>query len=162
MDYNSVVSTVVGAGTSAGVLGLLGIMWKSRVPMRKLEVDAEAKLRADLMAQLNLKDNEYGIRVAALEKKVEDMRSSYESKLEMERVQHQSEMALVRHRMNNLDQCLTMFLALVEENPEKAASIAARVRGMREKQEKLEADERARLVQTKVMAAAVGGVTVGT
>jgi len=56
------------------------------------------------------------------------------SRIEHERVSHAAHLALVGKGINNLDQRLTMILALIEANPAKANKTAARVREMRKAQ----------------------------
>jgi vacuolar-type H+-ATPase subunit I/STV1 len=128
---------------SVGFLALVGTIWKTRVPMKKLSIASEEKLRGDLMAQLEKQDIDHTARVLRLESRQDDQKKAYENKLEYERVIHSNDIATMRHRMNNLDQCLTMLLALIETNPEKAQEAAKRVREMREKQEAVESAEKA-------------------
>ncbi len=111
--------------------------------MKKLSIASEEKLRGDLMAQLEKQDIDHTARVLRLESRQDDQKKAYENKLEYERVIHSNDIATMRHRMNNLDQCLTMLLALIETNPEKAQEAAKRVREMREKQEAVESAEKA-------------------
>ena len=61
---------------------------------------------------------------------------------------------MMRHRMNNLDQSLTMLLTLIEENPERAQQAAKRVREQREKQEVLESAEKSAISAARIVAAA--------
>jgi hypothetical protein len=139
---------------SVGFLGLIGAMWKMRLPMKKLAIASDEKLRADLMDQLEKQDVDHTSRVLRLETRLDEQKKAYETKLEYERVIHLNDLAMMRHRMNNLDQCLTMLLALIETNPEKAQEAAKRVREMREKQEAVESAEKALLAAGR--AGAVG------
>jgi len=173
IDGISMGSAITGAGVWTGVLTLFGIIWKSRVPMRKLNLDADETLRKDLMEQINKKDAEHGERVKDLETKIEGMRKSYEgkleamragyeAKLEAERATHAAELAIVRHRMNNLDQCLTMMLALIESNPDKAGSVVQKVTEMRVRQEQMEADEKARIREAQITSSAAAAAFAET
>jgi transposase len=110
--------------------------------MRELEKQSEEKLRDDLIA-----------RVTRLEERLESQRVQYESRIEHERVTHAADLALIRHRMNNLDQCLTMILALIEANPAEANKAAARVREMRKAQELSEATEKGAIHAAKIASA---------
>jgi hypothetical protein len=139
---------------SVGFLGLIGAMWKMRLPMKQLAIASDEKLRADLMAQLEKQDIDHTARVLRLEGRLDDQKAAYETKLEYERAVHATDLATMRHRMNNLDQCLTMLLALIEANPEKAQEAAKRVREMREKQEAVESAEKALLAASRVVAVA--------
>lgn len=129
----------------AALLTVITLFLKMRLPMKKLALASDEKLRADLMAQLEKQDVDHTARVLRLEGRMDDQKQAYETKLEYERVIHANDLATMRHRMNNLDQCLTMLLALIEENPEKAQAAAKRVREMREKQEASESAEKALL-----------------
>jgi hypothetical protein len=129
----------------AGFVSVIAVFLKMRLPMRKLALASDEQLRADLMAQRREQDADHTARVARLEGRLDDQKKAYETKLEYERVLHANDLATMRHRMNNLDQCLTMLLALIEENPEKAQQAAKRVREMREKQEASESAEKALL-----------------
>jgi uncharacterized protein YhaN len=140
---------------SVAFLSLIGIIWKTRIPMKQMKIGAEEKLRADLMEQLEKQDTDHTARVLRLENRLDDQKRAYENKLEYERVVHANDLATMRHRMNNLDQCLTMLLALIEENPEKAQAAAKRVREMREKQEAAEVAEKATLAAARVSATAL-------
>lgn len=133
------------ATIATGFLTVIGVFVKMRLPMRKLALASDEKLRADLMTQLKEQDTDHTARVLRLEGRLDDQKRAYETKLEYERVLHANDLATMRHRMNNLDQCLTMLLALIEENPEKAQAAAKRVREMREKQEASESAEKALL-----------------
>jgi hypothetical protein len=137
-------------------LTVIGVFVKMRLPMRKLALASDAELRADLMQQLKEQDADHKARTERLEGRIDDQKKSYETKLEYERIIHANDLATMRHRMNNLDQCLTMLLALIEENPEKAQAAAKRVREMREKQEASESAEKA------LLNAARAGVVVPT
>lgn len=129
----------------AAILTIITLYVKMRLPMKKLALASDEKLRADLMAQLKTQDDDHKARVLQLESRLDEQKKLYENKLEYERVVHSNDLATMRHRMNNLDQCLTMLLALIEENPEKAQAAAKRVRQMREKQEASESAEKALL-----------------
>jgi hypothetical protein len=135
------ISAVSGGGLGAVVVAIV----KIKPTLKRLTNEGDASLRADLMAQLKVQDDDHRTRVASLESRLDDQKKSYETKLEFERVVHSNDLATMRHRMNNLDQCLTMLLALIETNPDKAQEAAKRVRLMREKQEAVESAEKALL-----------------
>ncbi|MGC5799833.1 hypothetical protein [Sphingomonas sp. NFX23] len=141
---------------SSGFLALIGVMWKTRVPMTKLKLDGDNSLRADLMGELAKQDADHSARVTRLEQRLEDQRGMYEARIEFERVTHASDISTMRHRMNNLDQCLTMLLVLIEENPQKAQEAAKRVREMRAKQEASEAAEKATIAAARITATGNG------
>ena len=87
-----------------------------------------------------------------LEADLAGQRTTYEAKIDLERAEHARDNALLRHRMNNLDQCLTMLLALIESDPLKAQLAAATVREMRARQEMAEAAEKGAASGAKVEA----------
>lgn len=52
--------------------------------------------------------------------------------------------------MNNLDQCMTLLLALIELDPERARDSATRVRQMRERQEANEIAEKGAIAAARL------------
>lgn len=145
----------------AALIGLIGLIWKARIPMRKMSLDADASLRADLLKQLNEQEGAHKAEIASLrlvieklEERLETQRAAYEAKLDYERVTHAGEMASFRHKVNNLEQSLNMLLVLIETNPEKAQEAAKRTRELREKQETAEAAEKNAITAAKINASA--------
>lgn len=57
-----------------------------------------------------------------------------EARLDKDRVQHEAERKIDRHRINNLTQCLEALLLLLEVAPEKASEHVAKIKEMRERQ----------------------------
>lgn len=137
----SIGSIITGAGVWTAVATLIGIVLRSRVPMRKLKIDADGQLLSTTIERLT-----------KVEGALEQQRASYEGKIEQERNAHAAEMAIMRHRMNNLDQCLTMLLMLIEQDPEKAREAARRVREMRSAQEAAEAAEKGAIHAARISA----------
>ena len=111
----TLLNLLVGGGLVAWV--------KTRPKMRELEKTAEEKLRDDLIS-----------RVEKLERQGEE-----------ERARHEAVVAIMRHRLNNVTQCLDALLMLIEQDPLKAQEAAARVREMRSRQEAAEAAEKTAL-----------------
>lgn len=89
-----------------------------------------------------------GKRIAELEAGFDRQSVQHEVKIEQERREHAAELQIMRHRMNNLDQCMTMLLALIELNPERARDSATWVRQMRERQEANEIAEKGAITAT--------------
>lgn len=147
-------SLLISGSSIGGFFALAGIIWKTRVPMAKLKMESDTSLREDLMEQMEKANVESTSRITRLEQRMEDQRAMYEARIEFERVSHQHELSTMRHRMSNLDQCLTMLLALIEENPDKAQAAAKRVREMRTKQEQAEAAEKAAIAAAMIAATA--------
>jgi len=91
-----------------------------------------------------------GKRIAELEARLDRQSVQHEAKIEMERREHAAELQIMRHRMNNLDQCLTMLLALIELDPDRARESATRVRQMRERQEANEIAEKGAIAAARL------------
>lgn len=127
-----------GWGAIFGLLNLLlggGILtaWvKLRPKMRELEKNAEEKLRDDLIA-----------RVEKLEKKLDE-----------ERVSHEAEMTVMRHRLNNSEQCLDALLLLLKAAPNKVAEAVKHIEEMRVRHKSEEALEKGAIVAAKIAVAA--------
>jgi hypothetical protein len=145
----------VGWGAIFGFINLvLGsgavVAWiKLRPKMRELNQSAEERLRDDLMA-----------RVEKLETAVEGAAAL----LQAERAQHEAEMTIMRHRVNNSDQCLDALLLLLKAAPEKVDQAVKHIEEMRERQKKEIAAEKGAQAGAKVAttAAAAAAPAVGT
>jgi len=139
--------------TSAGIWTLVGgalTYWiRSRPLLLKQRNDADGSLRGDLLERID--KLEAG--AAAQVTKIEETRREYEAKIEAKDAAHSAEIGVMRHRMNNLDQSLTMLLTLIEENPERAQQAAKRVREQREKQEIIESAEKSAISAARIVAA---------
>lgn len=109
------------AGAWASFIALLGIIIRQVGPWRKQSIDAEQRLRDDLL------------------KRVEKL----EKTLDRERARHNAERALDRHRLNNVGQCFDAMLLMLKAAPEKAAEIVRHIEGMRARQIESEALEKA-------------------
>jgi hypothetical protein len=113
--------TWTAAGAWASFLALLGIIVRQIGPWRKQSIDAEHTFREGLL------------------KRVERL----ERTLERERIRHNAERSIDRHRLNNITQCFDAMLLLIETNPEKASEIVVKIKDMRAAQMKAEAEEKA-------------------
>lgn len=114
--------TAAGAWASfAALLGLLGVVVRQYVPLRKTNLDADQKLREDLLQRVE----------------------KLEAQLERQQVRHSAERALDRHRLNNVTQCFDALLLLIETAPEKAAEAVVKIKEMRKAQLIAEAEEKA-------------------
>jgi hypothetical protein len=109
------------AGVWIAALTFLGILVRQLVPWRRAVSEDEAHLRSDLIT-----------RVEKLERT-----------LERERLRHNAERALDRHRLNNITQCFDALLLLIETTPEKATEIVVKIKEMRANQLTAEAQEKA-------------------
>lgn len=167
---STLFSKLTAAGVWTAVATLIGLYLRSRIPMRKLKIEAEEQLRIDLMGRMGKMEADHASekdswmrKLENFDQKLELVRTQYEAKIEAERAQHEREIRNMRHRMNNLAQSLEMVLVLIEsngDNPDKVKEAARRVREMRAKQELTEAHEAAVSsgVRVAVTTAAVGVV----
>lgn len=88
----------------------------------------------------------------ALVKRVERL----EQTLDYERVKHEAERALDRHKIRNLVQCLDAVLLVLETAPEKTVEVVSKVRAMRDEQMKAEAAEAAAIRAAELRNARTG------
>ena len=119
-----------------------------------------SKLRDDLMTRLSKVEEqlekERSRRVddrRELEQKIERQRELYESKLEVERARHEAAEMLSRHKVRNLEQCLSAFLWMAEKRPDNIPEVVAEIRKMRAEQEASEAAEKGAVAGAKIVAA---------
>lgn len=108
-------------GVWIAAIGIVGLLIRQIIPWRKQSSEAEANLRDDLIKRIE---------------KLEQM-------LDRERLRHNAERALDRHRLNNITQCFDAMLMLIETTPEKASEIVTKIKEMRAVQMKAEAQEKA-------------------
>ncbi|VXD07703.1 conserved hypothetical protein [Sphingomonas sp. T1] len=99
--------------------GVLVAIIKSRPALKKIANEREANLL-----------NERAEEMEAMRQRI----AKLEEKAEFKEALHQAERAVDRHRINNLDQCLTAFLMMVKKNPDDAATAAAMIEEMRAQQ----------------------------
>lgn len=109
-------------------LSLLGLLIRQIGPWRKQVIDEEAKFRAALVATN-----------AALTERIDKV----ERLLRRERVRHNAERAVDRHRLNNITACFDATLMMLEMNPDRAAEVVAKIKEMRASQMIAEAEEKA-------------------
>jgi hypothetical protein len=144
----AVVQTASGGSIRAGVwtgvilagIGVVSLIIRQWGPW---QVIAGTQRRADIEGM--------GKRIAELEARLDRQSVQHEAKIEMERREHAAELQIMRHRMNNLDQCLTMLLALIELDPDRARESATRVRQMRERQEANEIAEKGAIAAARLV-----------
>jgi hypothetical protein len=106
----------------------LGVLIRQLVPWRKTRLDADQRLREDLLARVQ----------------------RLEHQLERQQVRHEAERQLDRTSLNNVTQCFDAMLLLIEMAPEKASETAVRIRDMRAAQMKAEAELRAVITQAEM------------
>ena len=87
-----------------------------------------------------------------LESKMERQRELYESKLDVERARHEAAEMLSRHKVRNLEACLSAFLWMAEMRPDNIPEVVAEVRKMRAEQELSEAAEKGAVAGAKIVA----------
>lgn len=150
MTHNppSVAGMTWGWGAIFGLLNLLlgggafATWLKNRPAMQLNRQTAEEKLRDDLIE-----------RVGKLEQDAK-----------VERAQHEAVVSLMRHRLNNSEQCLDLLMALLEqadELPERVRKAITLTKELRQKHKDAEALERSTM-QAAVLAARAGPVTAVT
>ena len=118
---------VSGWSWTTAMVGLLNLLvggalvaWiKQRPKMRELEQTAEGKLREDLMERV---------------RKLEADAATQAAIREAERARHEAEMSIMRHRVNNSDQCLDALLLLLKTAPEKVDQAVHHIEAMRARQ----------------------------
>ncbi|WP_174290995.1 hypothetical protein [Sphingomonas bacterium] len=102
-----------------GMAGALAVWLKTRPKMREVNLTADEKLREDLLQ-----------RVAKLEADA----AANALIRENERARHEAELAIMRHRVNNSDQCLDALLLLLKTSPEKVDQAVHHIEAMRARQ----------------------------
>lgn len=121
--------------------GVLVAIVRSRPALKKLANEREANLL-----------NERAEEMEAMRQRI----AKLEEKLEYKEAVHQAERAVDRHRINNLDQCLTAFLMMVKKNPDDAATAASMIEDMRAEQIKREKQESSAIHAAAIAAAKLG------
>lgn len=112
---------VTNAAVIIAALSLLGLLIRQIGPWKQQADRVAAELRNDLLR-----------RVEKLERT-----------LDRERVRHNAERALDRHRLNNVTACFDAMLLLLELNPDRAPEIVGKIKDMRARQMMSEAEEKA-------------------
>lgn len=115
----------------------VGVWLKNRPAMRKLDKEADEKLRDDLIHRVE----------------------KLEQTLDTERARHAAERAVDRHKLNNIAQCFDAVILLLEAAPERASEIVVKIKAMRADQMLAEATEKAAIhaAQIQMSAAADKG-----
>jgi hypothetical protein len=109
-----------------------GIWLKTRPTNRKLDIDADQRLREDLIS-----------RVEKLERKLDE-----------ERAQHEAVVSIMRHRLNNSDQCIEALLLVLDDDdlPPKVKRAVTAIKQMRDRQRSEEAVEKATIQAARIAA----------
>jgi chromosome segregation ATPase len=124
---------------TTALVGLLNLLvggalvsWiRSRPSLKQIEATTDQQLRTDLLQ-----------RVETLERKLDEKDA-----------QHAAEMAIMRHRVNNSDQCIDALLMLLETAPERVAEAVSMIKEMRARQRETEAVEKAAFHAAKIKTA---------
>ena len=122
--------------------GILALMITAIVKLRPIMAKLAAERESNLL-KARADDN------AALKLRVDKL----EKLIDAERIRHDAERQLDRHRINNLNACLDAIFLLFEAAPEKAAHHVQRVKEMREKQLRAEQDEKTAITTAALTAA---------
>lgn len=112
---------VLNSALILAAISLFGILIRQIGPWKRQADEAAEHLRDDLLR-----------RVQRLEKT-----------LDRERLRHNAERSLDRHRLNNVTQCFDAMLLLIEMNPDKASEVVHKIKEMRSSQILAEAEEKA-------------------
>jgi hypothetical protein len=125
------------AGAWASFLALLGLVVRQFGPWRKIQIDGEAALRLDYFKTLA----EQAARIKLLEDSRESDRdhcderiAKLEAHMDHERTQHETEMRLLRHALNNERQVIDAILMLAKAAPEKLIENIGLITDMRAQQ----------------------------
>ncbi len=118
-----------------GTLGAFAVWIKTRPKMREISLTAEEKLRDDLMKRVE---------------KLEADAAAAAINREAERAQHEAAMQIMRHRVNNSDQCLDALLLLLKTSPDKVDQAVGHIEAMRARQKEEIALERGAQAGAKV------------
>jgi signal transduction histidine kinase len=129
MAAEAIPVAVHGFTWTTALVGLLNLLvggglvaWiKQRPRMKEIQANADERLRTDLIT-----------RVEKLERKIDAERDRYEALI-----------AIMRHRLNNSDQCIDALLMLLETAPERVADAVSMIKEMRSRQREAEAAEKA-------------------
>lgn len=126
-----------GAGAGIATLGavfgaMITALIRSWVPLRKIETDAESKLRDDLIG-----------RIRELEKR-SDLRDQL----------HAAELALVRHRLNNESQTVDALLTLLRTSDSISNETLESIMKNRERNAEIFAQEMNTITAARLAAAA--------
>jgi predicted glycoside hydrolase/deacetylase ChbG (UPF0249 family) len=119
--------------------GVVTAWVKLRPKMREIAQTAEEKLRDDLMERV---------------RKLEAAAEAQAAAREAERARHEAEMSIMRHRVNNSDQCLDALLLLLKTSPDKVDQAVHHIEAMRVRQREEIALEKGAQVGAIVAAAA--------
>ncbi len=122
------------AGAWASFFLLLGVIVRQLGPWRKIKIGADEKLRDELSERVTL----------------------LEQRLERREAEHASEIAIMRHRLNNMTGCFDALLMLIETAPDKAMEAVEKIKEMRARQILAEAQEKAIVAGAKIQAAGDG------
>ena len=139
-------------GPWLGIAGLISVLLYAFRPYREMA----AKRENDEVTRLTAE-------VAVLRSEVRDTRAEldaqrvrFDARLEQERALHDAEMAIMRHRANNLEAIFNMLVELVEQSPDRAADTVIRIKALRAKQEAAEAAEKGMVMGARIIAAGDG------
>lgn len=136
MTPDAVPVAVHGFTWTAALVGLLNLLvggafvaWiKQRPAMAEIEKHADERLQESLLARVDL-----------LEKRLDEETRRRERDAE----KHAALIGLMRHRLNNSDQCIDSLLLLLKNSPEKVKEAVALIEDMRARQREAEAIEKA-------------------
>lgn len=106
--------------------GVFVAIIRTRPALKKIANEREANLLTERAEEMESMRE----RMKALEAKIE----AKDAQHEIDRIVHEAERAYDRHRINNLDQCVTSFLMMVRANPTDGAKAATMIEELRTRQ----------------------------
>lgn len=121
--------------------GLLVAIVKTRPALKKIGNEREQMILAAR-----------GEDMEAMRDRIEKL----EARAEQKDAEHEAEIRVMRHRLNNVTSCLDALLLLLKTSPDKAAEHVGLITEMRERQMAAEAAEKGAIAGARV-AAATGG-----
>lgn len=113
----------------------LGVLLKYLTDRRKLEIESDNSLNAQLTARVN-----------KLEADLDRERAGRERM----HAENEALLAITRHRLNNMAQCLDALLLLLEQSPDRAQEAVVKIKEMRARQEANEMAEKAAVAVARI------------
>lgn len=142
------LSTTLFIGFLTVVFGLIGVIVRQIGPWRKQITETEERLRTELQLALSTERELHAVERVSMIKRI----SKLESLLGQERLLHEAERRIDRHKLNNLIQCFDMIVLLIETSPDKAPEIIVKVKELRATQMVAEAEEKSQLLKAQMIA----------
>ena len=109
----------INVASPAALIVLALITWFKTIPqLRKIRADGDMAMRSDLMRRIEV---------------LEEQAARNRIDREIERKEHEAEIQVLRHRLNNETHALDTLLILLEQNPDRIKENIGRIKGERER-----------------------------